>query len=97
MSKYKAAVVQAGSFPDDPLKSAVKTADLIREAAAQGAARLVSDLLIDKDPTEISVTAQTLALSDTERAVRLESLLRIAASRRAAAKEEANGHQQLPA
>ncbi|MBN9584958.1 MAG: nitrilase [Afipia sp. 62-7] len=37
MSKYKAAVVQAGSFPDDPLKSAVKTADLIREAASQGA------------------------------------------------------------
>lgn len=37
MSKYKAAVVQAGSFPDDPLKSAAKTADLIREAASQGA------------------------------------------------------------
>ncbi len=37
MSKYLAAVVQAGSYPDDPLKSAVKAADLIREAASHGA------------------------------------------------------------
>ena len=37
MSSYVAAVVQAGSFPDDPLKSAEKAAGLIREAAAHGA------------------------------------------------------------
>lgn len=36
MSKYIAAVVQAGSFPDDPLKSAEKAAGLVREAAARG-------------------------------------------------------------
>jgi nitrilase len=36
-SKYVAAVVQAGSFPDDPLKSASKAADLIRQASARGA------------------------------------------------------------
>lgn len=40
MSKYIAAVVQAGSYPDDPLKSALKGADLIREAASRNA-RLV--------------------------------------------------------
>jgi hypothetical protein len=37
MSKYIAAVVQAGSYPDEPLKSASKTADMIREAASRGA------------------------------------------------------------
>ena len=37
MSKYIAAVVQAGSYSDEPLKSASKAADLIREAAARGA------------------------------------------------------------
>jgi nitrilase len=37
MSKYIAAVVQAGSCPDDPLKSALKAAGLIREAGARGA------------------------------------------------------------
>jgi len=36
-SKYIAAVVQAGSLPDDALKSALKAAELIREAAAHGA------------------------------------------------------------
>lgn len=35
--KYNAAVVQAASFPDDPLKSAAKAASLIREAASRGA------------------------------------------------------------
>lgn len=37
MTKYTAAVVQAASFPDDPLKSAEKAADLIRMAASNGA------------------------------------------------------------
>ena len=37
MSKYVAAVVQAGCYPHDPLKSAFKAADLIREAASHGA------------------------------------------------------------
>ena len=37
MSKYIAAVVQAGSYPDDALKSAAKAAGLIREAASRGA------------------------------------------------------------
>lgn len=37
MSRYIAAVVQAGSYPDEPLKSASKAADLIREAASRGA------------------------------------------------------------
>ena len=37
MSKYIAAVVQAGSYPDEPLKSAAKAADMIREAASRGA------------------------------------------------------------
>lgn len=37
MTTYTAAVVQAGSFPDDPLKSALKAGELIREAHAGGA------------------------------------------------------------
>lgn len=37
MQSYIAAVVQAASFPDDPLKTAEKTAMLIREAAGKGA------------------------------------------------------------
>lgn len=36
MSRYKAAVVQAGSIPFDPLATAAKGAALVREAAAQG-------------------------------------------------------------
>ncbi len=36
-SKYVAAVVQAGCYPDDPLRSASKAADLIRQAASRGA------------------------------------------------------------
>ena len=40
MSKYIAAVAQAGSYPDEPLKSATKAAGMIREAASRGA-RLV--------------------------------------------------------
>lgn len=37
MTKYTAAVVQAASFPDDPVKSAERAAELIREAATAGA------------------------------------------------------------
>ncbi|WP_353182873.1 carbon-nitrogen hydrolase family protein [Bosea sp. (in: a-proteobacteria)] len=37
MHSYIAAVVQAASFPDDPLRTAGKAAGLIREAAAKGA------------------------------------------------------------
>jgi len=38
---YKAAVVQAASIPDDPGASAVKAADLIRQAADEGARLIV--------------------------------------------------------
>jgi nitrilase len=37
MTKYIAAVVQASSYPEDSLKSALKAADMIREASSRGA------------------------------------------------------------
>jgi nitrilase len=40
-SSYKAAVIQASSFPTDPMGSARKAADLVRQAAGQGAKLLV--------------------------------------------------------